>query len=281
MPRPRARATTLAGEGLVLRYGRTAVVDGASVSLVAGRVTALVGPNGSGKSTLLRALARLHHVDAGRVLLGGGDGAPSRSVSLINGREFAREVTLFTQSRPSPDGLTVAEIVAFGRHPHRRGFAGLADEDRRAIDDAMRATGVQDVAHRAAGELSGGELQRVWLATCLAQETGVLLLDEPTNHLDLRYQVETLDLVRDLVEDRGVAVGIVLHDLHQAAQVADTLVLLNQGMVHAAGTPAQVLTEANLGDVYEIRVETSTDPVSGRLRIDPVGRRGSPAPPRT
>lgn len=264
--------TRLRGEELVLRYGKSVVVDDATVTLAAGRVTALVGPNGSGKSTLLRALARLHDVDAGRVLLAMPDGGPPRSVSLINGREFAREVTLFTQSRPSPEGLTVGEIVAFGRHPHRRGFGGLTDDDRRAIDDAMRVTGVHHVAHRAAGELSGGELQRVWLAACLAQETGVLLLDEPTNHLDLRYQIETLDLVRDLVDERGVAVGIVLHDLHQAAMIADTLVLLRRGRIHAAGTPRDVLTDEHLGEVYEIPVETSVDPLSGRLRIDPIGR---------
>ncbi|MEE2060738.1 ABC transporter ATP-binding protein [Rhodococcus artemisiae] len=277
MLRATVHDSTLSGEELVLRYGKTTVVDGASLSLTAGRVTALVGPNGSGKSTLLRALARLHEIGSGRVLLGALDGGQQRSVSLINGREFAREVTLFAQSRPSPEGLAVSEIVAFGRHPYRRGFAGLSDEDRRAIDDAMRATGVQKFADRAAGELSGGELQRVWLATCLAQETGVLLLDEPTNHLDMRYQIEMLDLVRDLVDDRNVAVGIVLHDLHQAAQVADTLVLLQRGRIRATGAPLEVLTEENLSDVYEIQVETSIDP-TGRLRIDPVGRHGAVAP---
>ncbi|WP_435277587.1 ABC transporter ATP-binding protein [Rhodococcus yananensis] len=267
----------LIGEELVLRHGKSIVVDDASITLEAGRVTALVGPNGSGKSTLLRALARLHDIDAGQVLLDTGDGAGPRSVSLVDGREFAREVTLFTQSRQSPEGLSVGEIVAFGRHPYRRVFGGLSPADRRAIDDAMRVTGVHRVADRAAGELSGGELQRVWLATCLAQETGVLLLDEPTNHLDLRYQIETLDLVRDLVDQRGVAVGIVLHDLHHAALIADTLILLQRGRVRAVGPPSEVLTDENLGEVYEIRVETSIDPESGRLRIDPVSRHRGPA----
>ena len=101
----------------------------------------------------------------------------------------------------------------------------------------MGVTGVRDMAERPVGELSGGEMQRVWLAACLAQETGVVLLDEPTNHLDLRYQIETLDLVRDLADEHGVAVGVVLHDLDQAARVADTLLLLRAGRIHAAGDP--------------------------------------------
>ncbi|MEV5814886.1 ABC transporter ATP-binding protein [Streptomyces mutabilis] len=272
---PAAPATALNGRDLVLRYGGEPVVHGVSLALAAGRATALVGPNGSGKSTLLRALSRLHRVDGGRVTLGSPDGRPERDSALLSPRQFAREVTLFSQSRPAPQGLTVAEVVAFGRHPYRRGFGGPSVEDRTAVDHAMGVTGVRDMAGRPVGELSGGEMQRVWLAACLAQDTGVVLLDEPTNHLDLRYQIETLDLVRDLVEDHGIAVGIVLHDLDQAARVADTLVLMRSGRVHAAGAPADVLTAENIGEVYDIRVEVTADPRTGRLRIDPLGRHPS------
>lgn len=267
-----ARAASLDGRDLVLRYGGEPVVHGVSVALEPGRVTALVGPNGSGKSTLLRALSRLHQVDGGRVTLGAPDGAAERDAALLSPREFAREVTLFSQSRPAPQGLTVAEVVAFGRHPYRRGFAGPTAEDTAAVDRAMGVTGVRDMAGRLVGELSGGEMQRVWLAACLAQDTGVVLLDEPTNHLDLRYQFETLDLVRDLVEKHGIAVGIVLHDLDQASRIADTLVLMRAGRVHAAGAPVDVLTAENIGEVYDIRVEAGVDPRTGRLRIDPLGR---------
>jgi iron complex transport system ATP-binding protein len=262
----------LRGEDLVLRYGKTAVVHGVSVELTPGRVTALVGPNGSGKSTLLRALARLHAVDRGRVVLG-----EEQDVATLDPRRLAREVTLFSQSRPAPQGLAVREVVAFGRHPHRGRFAGLSAEDRRVIEQAMDLTGVRAMAERSVGELSGGEMQRVWLATCLAQDTGVVLLDEPTNHLDLRYQIETLDLVRDLADQRGVAVGIVLHDLDHAARVADEVLLLHAGRIHAAGHPVDVLTSENVSEVYEIPVEVTLDARTGRLRIDPLGRH---APPR-
>lgn len=264
--------TSLSGENLILQYGSETVVHGVSLTLKPGQVTALVGPNGSGKSTLLRSLARLHRVHEGNITLGRGDGQDARAASLLSARDFAREVTLFSQSRPAPQGLTVREVVAFGRHPHRRGFAGLSPQDRSAIDHAMGVTGVRTMAGRPVGELSGGEVQRVWLAACVAQETGVVLLDEPTNHLDLRYQVETLDLVRDLADEHGVAVGIVLHDLDQAARIADNLLLLSAGRIHAAGQPIEVLTAENIGEVYSIRVEVTFDEHSNRLRIDPIGR---------
>ncbi|MFF1921695.1 ABC transporter ATP-binding protein [Streptomyces sp. NPDC058221] len=269
---PATPVAALNGHDLVLRYSGKPVVHGVSLALEPGRATALVGPNGSGKSTLLRALSRLHRVEGGRVTLGTPDGPSERDTSLLSARDFAREVTLFSQSRPAPQGLTVTEVVSFGRHPYRRGFSGLTADDRSAVDRAMGVTGVRDMAGRPVGELSGGEMQRVWLAACLAQDTGVVLLDEPTNHLDLRYQVETLDLVRDLVEEHGIAVGVVLHDLDQASRVADTLVLMRSGRVHAAGAPADVLTAQNIAEVYDIRVEVGVDPRTGRLRIDPIGR---------
>jgi iron-chelate-transporting ATPase len=128
------------------------------------------------------------------------------------------------------------------------------------------------MAERPVDQLSGGELQRVWLASCLAQATGVLLLDEPTNHLDLRYQVETLDLVRDLADHHGTAIGVVLHDLNQTAVVADRVVLLRRGRVHAAGDPADVLTAEHLSEVYELPIDTTRDPETGRVRIDPRSR---------
>ena len=163
------------------------------------------------------------------------------------------------------------DVVAFGRHPHRSRFAGLSDDDRRAIDHAMSVTGVTTMADRSVDQLSGGELQRVWLATCLAQDTDVLLLDEPTNHLDLRYQVETLDLVRDLADHHGTALGVVLHDLNHAAAVADQVVLLHQGKVHAVGTPVDVLTAEHLSEVYGLPIRVLVDPETGAVRVEPQG----------
>ncbi|MDQ0643903.1 iron-chelate-transporting ATPase [Microbacterium murale] len=255
----------LRGDNLALGYRRDRVVHDVSLQLRPGAVTALIGPNGSGKSTVLRSLARLHPVDSGTVHVGD---AELRSLSA---REFARNVAMLSQSRPHPSGLEIRDVVAFGRHPHRGRFSAVSDADRSAIDSALALTGLGEMSHRAVDELSGGELQRVWLATCLAQDTGILLLDEPTNHLDLRYQIETLDLVRDLA-DRGTALGVVLHDLGHAASVADEVILLHRGRVRASGLPADVLTSENLSEVYGLHIDTVVDDETGHVRVLPRGR---------
>ncbi|MGO3886759.1 MAG: ABC transporter ATP-binding protein [Mycetocola sp.] len=256
----------LRAQSLTLRYGAHPAVEDANLSVTAGQVTALIGPNGSGKSTLLRSLSRLHPAPAGHITLTSASG--SSDVSLLSGKEFAREVTLFTQSRPAVDGLSVRDIVAFGRQPYRAAFRGLSATDTAAIDDALEVTGITAMAERSAAQLSGGELQRVWLAVCLAQQTDVLLLDEPTNHLDLRYQVQTLDLVRDLADHSHTAIGVVLHDLDHAARIADSLVLMSEGRVRASGTVDEVLTGDILSEVYSIPITVSRDSGTGRYRID-------------
>ncbi|WP_022893170.1 ABC transporter ATP-binding protein [Agromyces subbeticus] len=275
------------GLDLTLSYNGAPVVHGAEIHLEPGKVTALVGPNGSGKSTLLRALARLHQPDSGRVLLAADDGHTisrgetgvepadllERGVdaATLSGRDFARRVTLLAQSRPTPGGITVRELVEFGRHPHRgRWIAGDAG-GAAIVDRAMELTGVTAFAEQPVDRLSGGQLQRVWLASCLAQDTGVLLLDEPTTYLDLRYQVELLDLIRELADDHGVTIGVVLHDLDQAAAVADRVVLLESGRVRAVGTPAEVLVSDMLSSAYGIRVDVEVDD-RGCITTCPIGR---------
>ncbi len=264
------------GTDLTLAYNGTAVVHGADIALAPGQVTALVGPNGSGKSTLLRALARLHAPQAGRIVLPADDAAEASAADIdalsLGQRDFARRVTLLAQSRPTPAGLSVREVVEFGRHPHRGRWTRGDAEGAAAVEHAMALTGVAGLAERPVDRLSGGQLQRVWLASCLAQGTGVLLLDEPTTYLDLRYQVELLDLIRDLAEVHGVTIGVVLHDLDQAAAIADHIVLLAEGRVRAAGTPPHVLTPALLSAAYGIRVDVERDAQTGQLRTRAVGR---------
>jgi iron complex transport system ATP-binding protein len=258
------------GSDLTLSYRGTPVVHGADIRLIPGRVTALIGPNGSGKSTLLRALARLHKPDSGTVAL-----PEDVDAYALSHRDFARRVTLLAQSRPTPSGLSVRELVEFGRHPHRgRWVRGDAD-GASVIERAMVLTGVADLAEKQVDQLSGGQLQRVWLASCLAQDTDVLLLDEPTTYLDLRYQVELLDLIRDLADNHGVTVGVVLHDLDQAAAIADHLVLLGEGRVLAAGTPGEVLVADILSTAYGIRVDVEVDSTTGLLVTRARGRHNS------
>ncbi|MFE0020988.1 ABC transporter ATP-binding protein [Amycolatopsis sp. NPDC059021] len=263
---PRADVGVSARE-IDVAYGSSVVVHAASISLAAGTVTALIGPNGSGKSTLLRALARLHLPDAGAITFA--DGADLRALS---GKDIAKRITLLSQQRTAPGGVCVRELVEFGRHPHRSRWGGRDPEGPAAVERAMALTGLSAIADRPVQALSGGQAQRVWLASCLAQDTALLLLDEPTTFLDLRYQVEILDVIRDLADEHGVGVGVVLHDLDQAAAVADRVLLLEDGHVTAEGAPADVLTSANLSRAYGIRVDVTVDPADGRIHTRAVGR---------
>ncbi|WP_411699114.1 ABC transporter ATP-binding protein [Conyzicola sp.] len=267
------------GSDLTLSYHGTPVVHAASISLAPGQVTALVGPNGSGKSTLLRALARLHKPDSGAIALTPTAASTDDTVDAftLSHRDFARRVTLLAQSRPTPSGLSVRELVEFGRHPHRGRWVRGDDDGAQYVARAMQMTGVDDLAGKQVDQLSGGQLQRVWLACCLAQDTDVLLLDEPTTYLDLRYQVELLDLIRDLADEHGVTVGVVLHDLDQAAALADVVVLLDAGRVLASGTPQQVFVSDTLSAVYGIRVDVETDDATGHVTARARGRHNSAA----
>ncbi|GGF57360.1 ABC transporter ATP-binding protein [Marmoricola endophyticus] len=261
MPPTAAHRVELDASGVSVAYQRTRVVHDVSVQLHAGRVTALIGPNGSGKSTLLRAFTRLHPPESGHVTL-----RDAEPVSALSPRNLARRLTLLSQNRQAPGGVTVREVVEYGRHPHRGRWGGGDADGAAVVDRVMTLTGVAPLAERAVDTLSGGQLQRVWLASCLAQDTRVLLLDEPTTFLDLRYQVELLDIVRDLADDHGIAVGVVLHDLDQAAALADEVVLLVAGRVHAYGPVDEVLTADHLTTAYEIPVDVDRDPHTGHLR---------------
>lgn len=244
-----------------LAYGGQRVVHDATISLAPGGVTALVGPNGSGKSTLLRGLTALHRPAAGRVVFA--DGADA---SHLGERQLARRIAMLAQSHPDPSGVSVREVVAYGRFAHRGRLRAGDPEGAGVIERAMEATGIAELAEHAVSQLSGGQRQRVWLATCLAQQTGVVLLDEPTTFLDVRYQREILEIIRDLADD-GVAVGVVLHDLEQAAEIADEVVLLVHGRILATGTPEAVLTAERLSAAYEVPIDV--EPVSDGLRIRP------------
>ncbi|MFJ8979329.1 ABC transporter ATP-binding protein [Streptomyces sp. NPDC102282] len=271
---PRTRGHGLSADGVTVAYGRVDVVHEAAITLRPSEVTALVGPNGSGKSTLLRTLARLQSPRTGSLTVDAGTDEAADGFAL-GAREFARRVALLTQSRSTPGGLTVRDVVDFGRYPYRGRWGRPDPHGTAAVDRALGLTGVTDLADRGVEQLSGGQLQRVWLASCLAQETGVLLLDEPTTYLDLRYQVELLDLIRDLADDQGIAVGVVLHDLDQAAAVADRVALLRAGRIVADGVPEDVFTPDLLSDVYGIRIDVGTDPSTGRLRTRAIGRHHS------
>jgi iron complex transport system ATP-binding protein len=260
--------TALAAQDVSTGYGRATIVRRLDLAIPRGVFTVLVGPNGSGKSTILRTLAGLLSPRAGTILL---DGAAIRTLST---KELARRVGVLAQGPSAPEGLTVRDLVEQGRYPHRALFGRWTAHDEAACDDAIRLTGMETFQDRPLDSMSGGERQRAWIAMSLAQETEILLLDEPTTFLDLAHQLEILDLVADLVHERGKTVVAVLHDLNQAARYADHMVLLKKGDVIATGRPADVMTAAAIADVFGVAASVISDPVTGTPMCVPAGREG-------
>jgi iron complex transport system ATP-binding protein len=260
-PAPDAEEASLAGENLVLSYptGETPVVDGETIAARDGAVTALVGPNGSGKSTLLKGLADQLAPDAGSVLLDG------REIDALDAKELARRVGLLSQESTSPDSITVEDLVYHGRYPHRGFFESVTAEDERAVDRAIELAGCGHLRDREVGQLSGGQKQLAWIAMVLAQDTDVLLLDEPTTFLDLHHQLEVMEIVETLREDSDITVVVVLHDIEQAARLADEMVALKDGEIRARGTPEEVVTEELLAEVFEIEAEVESTPRGPRI----------------
>ncbi|SEM71039.1 ABC transporter ATP-binding protein [Nonomuraea pusilla] len=247
-----------------LGYGERVVVDGLDLGIEAGTVTAIIGPNGCGKSTLLRALGRLLKPMGGEVLLDG------KRIDRLPTREVAKVLGVLPQAPTAPEGLTVADLVARGRHPHQTWYRQWSSGDEEAVAAALEMTGLADLAERPLDELSGGQRQRAWISMALAQGTDLLLLDEPTTFLDLAHQVEVLELVRHLHRAAGRTVVMVLHDLNLAARYADTLVAMRAGRVAAAGAPREVLTEELMGEVFELDAKVIEDPVAGTPLVVPI-----------
>jgi iron complex transport system ATP-binding protein len=257
----------LRAEGVRLGYGDRVVVEDLDLDVVSGTVTAVIGPNGCGKSTLLRALGRLLKPSSGQVVLDG------KRIDRTPTREVAKVLGLLPQAPSAPEGLTVADLVARGRHPHQAWYRQWSSDDEEIVAQALEWTGIEDLAERPVDELSGGQRQRAWISMALAQGTDLLLLDEPTTFLDLAHQVDVLELVRRLHREAGRTVVMVLHDLNLAARYADRLVAMRDGRIIAAGEPGDVITEEMLAEVFGLDAKVIEDPVAGTPLVVPIGGR--------
>jgi iron complex transport system ATP-binding protein len=262
---------SLVVDAVTLAYGAEPVVRALTLDVPEGRITALIGPNACGKSTLLRGMARLLKARSGVIYLDG------RAIHERPTREVATRLGLLPQSPVVPDGLTVEELVARGRYPHQSWLRQWSADDERAVERALQLTGTTSLRGRRMDELSGGQRQRAWIALALAQETPLLLLDEPTTYLDLAHQVEVLDLLHRLNREEGRTIVLVIHDLNLAARYADHLVAMAAGEVQASGTPAEVLTEALMRDVFGLECRVIPDPTCGAPLVLPIARTGSSA----
>ncbi|MFP8890707.1 ABC transporter ATP-binding protein [Natrialbaceae archaeon A-CW2] len=251
----------LSGEDLVLQYPSMdePVIDGETLVAKPGAVTALVGPNGSGKSTLLKGLAKQLAPEDGSVLVDGQD------VYEMGTKELARKLGLLSQESTSPDSITVEDLVYHGRYPHRGFFETITEEDQRAVDRAIDLAGCGHLRDREVESLSGGQKQLAWIAMVFAQDTDVVLLDEPTTFLDLHHQLEVMEIVKALRDESDITIVVVLHDIEQAARLADRMVALRDGEIQAEGAPEDVITEELLAEVFRIDAEVEVTPRGPRI----------------
>jgi len=233
-------------EHLTKRYDRALVVDGVSLSLPAGGVTAIIGPNGAGKSTLLSMIARLLPMDGGRVLVDGLD------VTRTKGDELAKRLAILRQENGLSVRLTVRDLVGFGRFPHSKGRMGASDHAK--VAEAIAYLDLSELAERYLDELSGGQRQRAFVAMVLAQDTGTILLDEPLNNLDIRHAVAMMRLIRRAADELGKTIVVVLHDINFASAYADRIVAMCDGKVAHEGPVSTVITEEVVEAVFGLPV---------------------------
>lgn len=248
----------LSGQQVEIGYGNNTIINNLDVEIPDGKVTSIIGPNGCGKSTLLKALSRLLSINKGEITLDG------KNIHTQSTKEIAKKIAILPQSPEVADGLTVGELVSYGRFPHQKGFGRLSAEDKQEIDWALKVTGTYEFRHRSINDMSGGQRQRVWIAMALAQRTDIIFLDEPTTYLDISHQLEILELVQTLNKEQGCTIIMVLHDINQAIRFSDYLIAMKDGSILANGNTEDVLTKEILEKVFNIDVVLSEDPRTGK-----------------
>ncbi|MFJ5769425.1 ABC transporter ATP-binding protein [Psychrobacillus sp. NPDC093180] len=241
-------------DDLSIGYGERLIVKDLSVQIPDQQITTIIGPNGCGKSTLLKAITRIISHQSGSIVLDG------KSVTKENTKHLAKKMAILPQTPESAAGLTVGELVSYGRFPYQTGFGRLTTKDYEVIDWALEVTGTLDFKYFPVDALSGGQRQRVWIAMALAQETEIIFLDEPTTYLDMAHQLEVLELLQKLNKEEKRTIVMVLHDLNQAARFADNIIALKAGQIVKAGSCEEVISKEVLRDVFQIDAEIGLDP---------------------
>lgn len=236
---------------LVFAYSGVKILDKISLELEGAEVLGVIGPNGAGKSTLIRCMNRVLNPQSGTIALEGVD------IRDITRMEIARKMGYVPQASKNSFPATVFDTVLMGRRPHG-GWKSSSSDVRKALE-VLKLLSLQGLAMRDFTELSGGQQQKVVLARALVQEAEVLLLDEPTSNLDIRQQLDTMEIIRKMVEDRGISALMAVHDLNLAARYADRILMLKGGCVYDAGEPFSVLTEENIRAVYGVEAAVKED----------------------
>lgn len=245
-------------KNLDIAYDDTLIVRELNMQIPDGKITSIIGANGCGKSTILKAVGRILKPKKGVVHLSGQD------ISKLPTKEIAKNMAILPQTPTAPSGLTVGELVAYGRFPHQKGFGNLTEEDKRIVKWALTATKLSEFERREVDALSGGQRQRVWIAMALAQQTDLILLDEPTTYLDLAHQLEVLKLLYELNRNQKCTIVMVLHDLNLAARFSDYIIAIQKGAIIKHGTPEEVMTPEVLRKTFNINADVVIEPKSNR-----------------
>ncbi|SCI29596.1 Probable siderophore transport system ATP-binding protein YusV [uncultured Clostridium sp.] len=243
---------------LNISYGSLDIVKDLSLSIPKGKITTIIGANGCGKSTILKTVARILQPKSGNIYINGKD------INSQKTKDLAKVMAVLPQSPQAPSGLTVEELIAYGRFPHQSGFGKLKKEDNNIIDWALEVTGISEFRDRQIEALSGGQRQRAWIAMALAQETDILVLDEPTTYLDLAHQLEILNLLEELNKKQGTTIVMVIHELNNAARFADHMIGVKKGQIVCEGNAHDVMTKENLKELFNIDAEIVSDPINNK-----------------
>ncbi|MBU5312431.1 ABC transporter ATP-binding protein [Tissierella carlieri] len=243
-------------KNLQVKYGDKVVLKDANFKVNNGEIVTIIGPNGSGKTTLIKALSRCIKSHSGDIYLDGKD------IYQIPTKKIAREVAILPQVKNVSADVTIENLVSYGRYPHLGFGKRIKKDDRDIIHWAIEKTGLIKLRDRYIATLSGGERQRAWIAMALAQKPKILILDEPTTYLDISYQLEVLELVKELNESLGITVIMVLHDLNQAARYSDNIYVLRDGQICECGKPNNILQTKMLKDVFRIEAHIYQDEIN-------------------
>ena len=241
-------------KNLNISYGNLDIVKDLNLDIPKGKITTIIGSNGCGKSTILKTIARIIQPKSGDIFVN------NINIKDQSPKELAKAVAILPQSPQAPSGLTVEELIAYGRFPHQKGFGKMRKEDNDIVTWALQSTGIEEFRDRPIEALSGGQRQRAWIAMALAQQTDILILDEPTTYLDLAHQLEILKLLEELNRKQGTTIVMVIHELNNAARFADHMIGVKKGKVICQGSAEEVMTKENLKELFNIDAEIVQDP---------------------
>lgn len=239
---------------LNISYGNLDIVKDLNLEIPNGKITTIIGANGCGKSTILKTIARILQPKSGDIFIN------DKNIKDQSSKELAKTMAVLPQSPQAPSGLTVEELISYGRFPHQKGFGKMKKEDKDIVSWALEATGISEFRDRKIEALSGGQRQRAWIAMALAQQTDILVLDEPTTYLDLAHQLEVLNLLEELNKKHRTTIVMVIHELNNAARFADHMIGVKKGKIVCQGSAYEVMTKENLKELFNIDAEIVSDP---------------------